>query len=665
MLFFKQSTASQAVVLGPFVDSTDGVTAETGLSIANTDIRLSKNGGNMAAKNSGGGTHDEAGWYTATFDATDTDTVGRLQISVAVSGALPVFMECQVLEEAVYDAYFASSAGGYVANAPVDVVQISGDATAADNLEAMYDGTGYTDETAPASRSQVGGLSSGTGSGFNYAVSADNTAGAIIDSVTFVGTQTGTFANTETNIATFHQIDHATNAVDLVYRVAAQDTEVFVGLVIDAYLNSSNDTLSIQLYDHIGADWEAQYTLAGTNGSAVTEITISPQQKHTGVIGTSEAGNMYVRFVTSAMTSPVLYIARVIGEAVQATSTMGYEGGSVYVDEVGGTSSGTTQGVDGIFANQCDDFDNGQTIADNLGTATITIHPGNSVTLSAALQGYTINNVQATLNGGSQNVDSTRINGGFLAGTFARAGTGVPTFATCNLNNVTSDRVACLANCGILGTFTISEAGVYVFNDAQAAGATSISTIDFASLAATVSMQRWSGSLVINNLASGATLNLHCVSGDDITLNGADATVNISGVYGAITNNLTGSPTVTDNGISLVNINAEADTAISDAGVSTHAAADVWSVTTRVLTAGTNLNDPTTAEIADAVLDEAYEGTTTLRQHLRLAAAALWGKASGLGTTTVTFRNEADDGDRIVATVDADGNRTAVTTTKT
>ena len=110
MLYLKQSTASQAVLIGPFIDDTDGKTAETGLTIANTDIRLSKNGGNMAAKNSGGGTHDEAGWYAITLDATDTATVGRLQISTDVTGALPTWGEFQVVEEDTYTWFFASGA---------------------------------------------------------------------------------------------------------------------------------------------------------------------------------------------------------------------------------------------------------------------------------------------------------------------------------------------------------------------------------------------------------------------------------------------------------------------------------------------------------------------------------------------------------------------------
>lgn len=51
----------------------------------------------------------------------------------------------------------------------------------------------------------------------------------------------------------------------------------------------------------------------------------------------------------------------------------------------------------------------------------------------------------------------------------------------------------------------------------------------------------------------------------------------------------------------------------------------------------------------------------TFAETVLLMAAALLGKASGLGTTTATFRSLDDAHDRIVATVDADGNRSAVT----
>jgi hypothetical protein len=46
------------VKLGPFVDSTDGATAKTGLTIQKADVRLSKNGGDMAAASADQGSGD-------------------------------------------------------------------------------------------------------------------------------------------------------------------------------------------------------------------------------------------------------------------------------------------------------------------------------------------------------------------------------------------------------------------------------------------------------------------------------------------------------------------------------------------------------------------------------------------------------------------------------
>lgn len=51
----------------------------------------------------------------------------------------------------------------------------------------------------------------------------------------------------------------------------------------------------------------------------------------------------------------------------------------------------------------------------------------------------------------------------------------------------------------------------------------------------------------------------------------------------------------------------------------------------------------------------------TAEELMRLMAAALAGKVSGAAGTTVTIRDVTDSVSRIVATVDADGNRTAIT----
>jgi hypothetical protein len=112
-LVLKQSTASQTVVIGPFIDDTDFKTPETALSIANTDVKLSKNGATAVDKNSDGATHLINGEYAITLDATDTSAVGELRISVVVAGALPVIRTFQVVEEVVFDALYAIDAPGF------------------------------------------------------------------------------------------------------------------------------------------------------------------------------------------------------------------------------------------------------------------------------------------------------------------------------------------------------------------------------------------------------------------------------------------------------------------------------------------------------------------------------------------------------------------------
>lgn len=126
--YLKQSTASQSRMVGPFIDDTDFKTVETALTIANTDVKISKNGAAGVNKNSGGGTHRNNGMYSLTFDATDTDTVGELEVSILVSGALVVVAKYWVLEESIYDALFGASAAGFDANQRVDIGSFLGNA---------------------------------------------------------------------------------------------------------------------------------------------------------------------------------------------------------------------------------------------------------------------------------------------------------------------------------------------------------------------------------------------------------------------------------------------------------------------------------------------------------------------------------------------------------
>jgi len=144
----RQSTSID-IAIGPFLDEDTGKDPETTLTITQPDIRLSKNGGAFAQKSASQTlSHMENGWYSCNLSTTDTNTVGRLTLAVHESGALPVFMEFQVVEEAIYDALFTSSATGLL---PANVTQIEGgdatDAIAAGAAAALnsYDPPTYAE----------------------------------------------------------------------------------------------------------------------------------------------------------------------------------------------------------------------------------------------------------------------------------------------------------------------------------------------------------------------------------------------------------------------------------------------------------------------------------------------------------------------------------------
>ena len=122
MPFLRQST-TQVIRFGPCLDKTDGVTEETALTLAQADMRLSKDGGAFAQKSAAGNaTHDSDGWYDTTLSTTDTATVGELILNVhQPANMLPVWVRYWVLEESIYDALFGASAAGFDSNQRVDL----------------------------------------------------------------------------------------------------------------------------------------------------------------------------------------------------------------------------------------------------------------------------------------------------------------------------------------------------------------------------------------------------------------------------------------------------------------------------------------------------------------------------------------------------------------
>ena len=177
MIWLKQSTA-RTLVIGPFLDSTDGVTPETGLTISQADIRLSKNGGAFAQTNNAtGATHMENGYYSVPLDATDTNTLGVLRVAVAESGALPVWQDLMVVPANVWDSMFGAD---YL---QVDAVQVEGSDATDQIRDAVIDDATRIDASALNTLSGhdpgeaiMGATDLGTGAGLTSLASAANLA---------------------------------------------------------------------------------------------------------------------------------------------------------------------------------------------------------------------------------------------------------------------------------------------------------------------------------------------------------------------------------------------------------------------------------------------------------------------------------------------------------
>lgn len=115
-LTLRQST-QRIIRVGCFMDSVDGVTPETGITLAAADQAEALKAAGAATVDISGATWAAItgadGWYNLTLTTSHTDTVGDLTIVIQdTSVCLPVFVRCEVIEEATYDALFASGALG-------------------------------------------------------------------------------------------------------------------------------------------------------------------------------------------------------------------------------------------------------------------------------------------------------------------------------------------------------------------------------------------------------------------------------------------------------------------------------------------------------------------------------------------------------------------------
>lgn len=289
MIILKQSTAV-TLLLGPFLDETDGKTAETGLTIAQADVRLSKNGGNMAQKNeSTSCTHDEIGYYTCPLDTTDTGTLGQLKIMVHESGALPVWVDCLVVTANVYDTLFSTD------QLDVNVTNIEGSDATNQIRDAVVDDSTRIDASALNTLSGhdpgeniMGATDLSTEMGRIDASVSSRSSHAAADVWSVASRSLTTFGSLVSDIATA-----VWGAVARTLTAGTKDDEIDAiltdtGTTLPAQISGLNDPAASAIADAVWDEAKSGHTGAGSFGEEVQAHALSTEISALNDVSTAE-----------------------------------------------------------------------------------------------------------------------------------------------------------------------------------------------------------------------------------------------------------------------------------------------------------------------------------------------------------------------------------------
>jgi len=466
------------------------------------------------------------------------------------------------------------------------------------------------------------------------------------------GTQSAnTYADTATVDNVLHQHTDDGGALELYYQYDVTGNGVATGVRVVGRINGANDDLDgIYAYNWTGASWDRLGDFEGQNSSTdvTREYILLTRNTGTG----ANLGKVRIRFyAASGLTNATLSVDQIVTEYSVVAESVGYANGAIWIDTTDGTA-GTEAYVNGVADKPVLTLADALTLASSLNLHRFEMEPSSSIQLVATINGALLSGHGWTLDTNGQDIDECHF--------FDCAVSGVATAATemefhdCEITTA-SHQKAHYYDCTFDGTVTWTLAGDYHIINSQSgvAGSGSPTFTKTAGQAITAEFRRWSGGVTMSGIESGDTLTISGELGT-VTLNGADGTVEIRGTYKSIVDNRTGSPTLnTDGAIKGVDVAS----ILTDTG--TTLPATLTTIDTNVDTINTNVSALNDISVANIFAGGDIDGYT-LEEVLKLIASACAGVLAGAATTTVTV--EAVDGSktRLTATVDADGNRSAV-----
>jgi hypothetical protein len=344
-----------------------------------------------------------------------------------------------------------------------------------------------------------------------------------------------------------HSWDSTGNAMDGRYTFDTGGAYSPVNLFIRGRLSGSvNDSVLIQV--NTGTVAAPVWVTRGSMVRTVSATLINHDYPlfNGDVMTGADAGKVQVRIVNDgAVTGASMIIDQMYVDKTFQGSTVGYADGAIWVDTNSG-NTGTVPDYDGT-ADRPVTWAAAITLSGSKNIKRFRIINGSSITLSGDSSNYSLIGQNWTLALGGQTITNMYVEG---ATSVTGIGTGTtPEFISCTFGNVTLPPHRSF-DCVYNNTLTYGSAGDFKIIDGRSgvAGAGAPVTDCGAAIgASTFEYRDWDGGHTFNNLASGDIGTLGGTLGT-VTLNGADASVEIRGTYKGLTNNLTGAPTVNTDG---------------------------------------------------------------------------------------------------------------------
>lgn len=584
---FKKNTAVTGFTVG-LVSATDGSDITTGTPVGYYTL----DGGTQTAINDVTPVHEGNGQWSFDLLAAEFngDVVGlTFTHTSAVTVHFVIATETKLTSE-LNDFDAANDAVANVTDVTnqviADMTAISGDTTAADNLELMYDGTGYEAATGPSTQAQVSNLAVGS--------AAISTVAAGLGSAIVGTVVTGDYTDTFTLNQVYHQITDSGGNMTVDYEFNVGGAGVATEAVWIGRLTGDNDDMSVQAYNWVTTTWEGIGLIEGSNSSNDGEARFNLNLAHTGTTGANK-GLARVRGIGTGLSSANFYMDQVYISYAIVAQSVGYANGAVWVDTTHGVA-GSELYVNGTADNPCSTWADALLIGANLNLHRFHLSSETSITLTADSSAYEIIGAGSGVELNGQNITGTQFSYCTISGT--GTGTSSPHFIECSLGTATLP-AAILDRCGLAATVTCGSSGDYFLVDCFSQGSGSGSPIfDLNGVGSSnISVRRFGGGLRLQGLTTGDVVSAEATVGGSLNLDGTAGSVEVRGRWKQVVDNSSGALTivVSKNPADVTSINGEEASAVnlaaSTLGIVATTVTGTPTTTTLNLAAGSTVNE--------------------------------------------------------------------------